>query len=70
MKKVLAVALILCGVGLAIYGLLNFQALGGPVGNPTNLGWQVGYDVGARLEAALGAVLITAGCFLKMGKEK
>jgi hypothetical protein len=56
----LAVVMILCGVGLLVYGLLSFHAGGGE--NP--IGWDIAYDVAARLEAAIGAVLLTAGCLL------
>jgi hypothetical protein len=53
------VVLILCGVGLLVYGLLSFRAAGS---NPDMLsGWAIAYDVAARLEAAIGAVLFTAG---------
>jgi hypothetical protein len=64
MRK-LAVVLILCGVGLLVYGLLSFHAGGGPIGSPENIiGWDITYYVAARLEAAIGAVLLTAGCLL------
>ncbi len=64
MRK-LAAALILCGVVLLVYGMLSFHAGGGPIGNTENpIGWDIGYGVAARLEAATGAVLLTAGCLL------
>jgi len=62
-KKVAAV-LILCGVGLLVYGLLNFHATGTPSELAHATGWDVSYDAAARLEAAIGAVFLTAGCLL------
>jgi hypothetical protein len=64
MKKVAAI-LIICGVGLTAYGLLNFHAWGGPVGSPLDRGWELGYSIEARLEAAIGMAVLTAGCLLK-----
>ena len=64
MRK-LAVVSISCGIGLLVYGLLSFHAWGGgsPVGG-LNIGWDVAYPVSARLEAAIGAVLLAEGCLL------
>ncbi len=62
--------LLLLGVGLAVYGILNFHAWGGPVGSPVNRGWEVGYTIEAKLEAAIGAVLISSGFLLKKSDEE
>jgi hypothetical protein len=51
MKK-LAVVLVLCGVGLLVYGILGFLAQPGF------------YNYASRIEAAFGAVLLTAGGLL------
>jgi hypothetical protein len=65
MRK-LAVAAVLCGVGLLVYGLLSFRAAGS---NPDMLsGWVIAYDVVPRLEAAIGAVLFAAGWLLWKSK--
>jgi hypothetical protein len=63
--KKLAAVFISCGVGLLVYGLMSFRAGGGPIGNTENLiGWDITYPIAARLEAAIGAVLLTAGYLL------
>ncbi len=66
MRK-LAVAVVLCGVGLVVYGLLSFHAYS--VGNPYQpvTDWSIGYAVAPRLEAAIGAVLVAAGWLLWKG---
>jgi hypothetical protein len=63
----LAALLSMCGVGLLVYGLLSFQAGSEAPIVPsafTQVGWEISYGVNARLEATIGAVLLTAGCLL------
>ncbi len=63
--KKLAAVFISCGVGLLVYSLMSFQAGGGPIGNTENfIGWAITYPITARIEAAIGAVLLTAGYLL------
>jgi len=68
MKK-LAAMLIVFGVGLLIYGLLDFHASGASYfpEAPSLGGRYIGYeyDLRARLEAASGGMLLTAGVLLK-----
>jgi hypothetical protein len=68
--KRLAAVFISCGLGLLVYGLMSFQAGGGPIGNTENLiGWYIRYPIDARLEAAIGALLLTAGCLFRQSYD-
>ena len=73
----LTVVFIVVGVGMFVFGLLNFDPSisKDPALDPYHAGWRGRSSVGpnyrleARLEASLGAMLVVGGAFLRRRKS-
>ena len=72
-RKWSGLILILVGAGLFVYGILNFNPSGSTTDSPLIGGsGPYGYSYGteARLEAAIGSVLVVAGCLLHRSTDR
>jgi hypothetical protein len=65
--------LILVGVGLFVYGILNFNPSSSTTDSPLPGGsgsFGYSYGIEARLEAAIGSVLVVVGCLLHRSTKR